>query len=144
MISRIIRKVFVTTFHILAVINSIQGFSNDCHDSSHYVAECPQWALNGQCTKSSEFMKKFCKKSCNECPMSLDSVGLVRARSFSHQQGTVHSVSIHRVMHIGWKSLWLSIRLLLQILGYFEMQKVGIFQILRQLMLLGPSGFCLL
>ena len=99
MISRIIRKVFVTTFHILAVKNSIQGFSNDCHDSSHYVAECPQWALNGQCTKSSEFMKKFCKKSCNECPMSLDSVGFVGARSFPHQQGTVHNMSILRIMH---------------------------------------------
>ena len=98
--SRIIGKVFVTTFHILAVINSIQGFSNDCHDSSHYVAKCPQWALNGQCTKSSEFMKKYCKKSCNECPMTLDSVGLVGARSFSRQQGKVHSVSILRVMHI--------------------------------------------
>ena len=41
---------------------------------------------------------------------------------------TVHSVFKHRVMHTWWKSIWHTIRLLMQFFGYFEMQTGGIFQ----------------
>ena len=78
--NKVVFKVFFVTFHILAVLNSIQSFSDDCDDSDRYSSQCPKWALKGECTKKSGFMKKFCKKSCNECPIQW-------ARSYPSTQG---------------------------------------------------------
>jgi len=61
------RKVLIVAFFLSATLNFIQGFSIECQDSGHYAAKCPEWANNGDCTKVPDFMKKFCKKSCNEC-----------------------------------------------------------------------------
>ena len=54
-----------------------------------------------------------------------------------------HSVSTQGVKHVWWKFLRHIMRLLLQNIGYFEMQMIGIFQMLTPMMLLGPSYLCL-
>jgi len=64
------RKVLIVAFFLSATLNSIQGFSIECQDSSQYAAKCPEWANNGECTKIPDFMKKHCKKSCNECSIT--------------------------------------------------------------------------
>ena len=53
----------------------------------------------------------------------------------------IHSVSADRVMHIRWKSLWHTMRLLIQNLSYFVMQPVTIYQIIRNMKLLEPLTF---
>ena len=40
---------------------------NDCRDSEEYASACPSLAKNGECTISSDFMKEFCKRSCDKC-----------------------------------------------------------------------------
>ena len=69
-------KAFVISFHILAILDTIVS-SNDCQDSPQYLFKCSEWALRGECTKSSDFMMKFCKKSCNECPPPMPEVVLI-------------------------------------------------------------------
>ena len=44
------------------------GYAMQCEDAKEYSVKCPKWANDGECNKSSGFMKIFCKKSCNECP----------------------------------------------------------------------------
>ena len=48
-----------------------QGMDTGGDDSSEYATDCPIWAYQGYCTKSSEFMKEYCKKSCDECPSKI-------------------------------------------------------------------------
>merc|ERR1711962_1884545 len=38
-----------------------------CDDSKKYSFKCPTWANFGECHKRPNFMKKYCKKSCNLC-----------------------------------------------------------------------------
>jgi len=40
--------------------------ARSCNDKN--LKSCPKWASNGYCTRSSRFMKRNCKKSCNKCP----------------------------------------------------------------------------
>lgn len=43
-----------------------------CQDT--YYSGCPKWAAAGDCKSNEKWMKDFCKKSCNSCPIScLDS-----------------------------------------------------------------------
>merc|ERR1711962_1779525 len=50
----------------------------NCHDSSSFSAICPLWAEQEECIKNPGFMKKHCKKSCNQCPSSTNTVVLLR------------------------------------------------------------------
>merc|ERR1711962_886918 len=43
-----------------------------CDDSKKYSFKCPTWANFGECHKRPNFMKKYCKKSCNLCKDKLD------------------------------------------------------------------------
>ena len=62
------KKVFALAFCTFLNIRYIQSFPNYCRDSIEYEEKCKTWALNGECIKSYQFMNKFCKKSCNQCP----------------------------------------------------------------------------
>ena len=61
-------KLLIVTIIIFISLQSSYCLKKDCKDSDKYVLHCPSWAKNGECTKSLKFMKKHCKKSCNECP----------------------------------------------------------------------------
>ena len=59
-------KKILQLFFASTVITTI--YAMQCDDAETYKLKCPHWATNGECTKSSGFMKIFCKKSCGECP----------------------------------------------------------------------------
>lgn len=46
-----------------------------CADLSDYAAMCPGWATGGECTRSPEFMRWYCKSSCGLCGSGLRSGG---------------------------------------------------------------------
>ena len=54
----------VFLFVISSMFEASQARS--CNDKN--LKSCPKWASNGYCTRSSRFMKRNCKKSCNKCP----------------------------------------------------------------------------
>ena len=54
----------VFLFVISSMFEASQARS--CNDKN--LKSCPKWASNGYCTRSSRFMKRNCKKSCNNCP----------------------------------------------------------------------------
>ena len=63
------KKVIIVTYltNLLLLKSSLAQFTY-CNDSEQYALDCPIWARYGECTKTSEFMEHFCKKSCNLCP----------------------------------------------------------------------------
>ena len=63
-----ILKLLVVAIIVFISLQSSYCLKKDYKDSDKYVLHCPSWAKNGECTKSLKFMKKHCKKSCNECP----------------------------------------------------------------------------
>ena len=58
---------------------------NDCRDSKEYASACPSLAKNGECTKSSDFMKEFCKRSCDKCLSKNQKLGLLMISIFCFQ-----------------------------------------------------------
>ena len=54
----------VFLFVISSMFEASQARS--CNDKN--LKSCPKWASNGYCIRSSRFMKRNCKKSCNKCP----------------------------------------------------------------------------
>ena len=62
-------KVFVVACFIFTKLKLSHNLLLSCDDSYKYASRCPKWAELGECvSKHSGFMKRFCRKSCNECP----------------------------------------------------------------------------
>ena len=61
------KKVVIVLFFVKVLLKSAWCDHLKCNDSEKYASDCPKWAKNGDCSISLEFMKQFCKKSCNIC-----------------------------------------------------------------------------
>ena len=81
-------------FGILILTGISVGMDTGCDDSSDYATDCPIWANEGYCTKSSEFMKEYCKKSCDECPSKIKKYFCqVRWEQFPKPNGLIYNLS---------------------------------------------------
>ena len=85
-----------------------------CQDSGAYSLQCPKWAQDGECAKSSGFMKIFCKKSCNECP------GKYRK---THTYRITASKTTHFIAHRSYYAVFSDYNCIFQFSSFWKQRK---------------------